>query len=103
MPTWLSSIGAAYPDLMQNFAICGLFAIGFDILFCLTGYRSLGHTALLGVGSYTAVRSLKLLTMNVVPAVIGAIILSGLFAFVIDFVSRRRSGFYVSILTLAFA
>ncbi|MES9966595.1 MAG: branched-chain amino acid ABC transporter permease [Sedimenticola sp.] len=103
MPIWLDPIGAAYPDLLQKFAIFGIFAIGFNILFGLTGYLSFGHAAFLGVGSYTAVWSFKLLTMNVIPAVIFAIIVSGLFAVLIGYISLRRSGIYFSILTLAFA
>ena len=46
-------IGAGYPDLLQKFAIFGIFAIGFNILFGLTGYLSFGHAAFLGAGSYT--------------------------------------------------
>jgi len=103
MPIWLSPLGAAYPGLMQKFAIYAIFAIGFNILFGLTGYLSFGHAAFLGVGSYTAVWSFKLLTMNVFPAVILAVIMSGLFALVIGYFSLRRSGIYFSILTLAFA
>ncbi|MCB1756308.1 MAG: branched-chain amino acid ABC transporter permease [Gammaproteobacteria bacterium] len=103
MPVWLAPLGAAYPDLMQKFAIYGLFAIGFNILFGLTGYLSFGHAAFLGVGSYTAVWSFKLLTMNVLPAIVFAVLLGGLFAYIIGFVSLRRSGIYFSILTLAFA
>lgn len=103
MPIWLKPIGASYPDLMQKFAIFGLFAIGFNILFGLTGYLSFGHAAFLGIGSYTAVWSFKLLTMNVLPAVIFGIIMSGIFAYLIGFISLRRSGIYFSILTLAFA
>ncbi|MFC6487504.1 branched-chain amino acid ABC transporter permease [Nitratireductor sp. GCM10026969] len=103
MPVWLDPVGANYPDLLQKFAIYGIFAIGFNILFGLTGYLSFGHAAFLGIGSYAAVWSFKLLTMNVVPAVIFAVILSGLFAAVIGYVSLRRSGIYFSILTLAFA
>ena len=102
-PVWLTPIGANYPDLLQKFAIFGIFAIGFNILFGLTGYLSFGHAAFLGIGSYAAVWSFKLLTMNVVPAIIFGIVLSGLFAAVIGFVSLRRSGIYFSILTLAFA
>ena len=68
MPIWLAPIGAAYPDLLQKFAIFGLFAIGFNLLFGLTGYLSFGHAAFLGVGSYTAVWSFKLLSMNILPA-----------------------------------
>jgi ABC-type branched-subunit amino acid transport system permease subunit len=103
MPLWTTPFGANYPGLMQKFAIYALFAIGFNVLFGLTGYLSFGHAAFLGVGSYTAVWSFKLLTMDVLPAIAFAIIVSGLFALVIGFLSLRRSGIYFSILTLAFA
>lgn len=96
-------IGAGYPDLLQKFAIFGIFAIGFNILFGLTGYLSFGHAAFLGVGSYTAVWTFKLLSMNPIPAIILATLIGGLFAAAIGFISLRRSGIYFSILTLAFA
>ena len=102
-PIWLKPFGAAYPDLLQKFAIFGLFAIGFNILFGLTGYLSFGHAAFLGVGSYTAVWSFKLLSMNVIPAVIFGTLVAGIFAILIGFISLRRTGIYFSILTLAFA
>lgn len=103
MPVWLAPFGAAYPDLMQKFAIFGLFAIGFNILFGFTGYLSFGHAAFLGVGSYAAVWSFKLLTMNVIPAVIIGTLLAGAFAALIGYICLRRSGIYFAILTLAFA
>jgi len=102
-PLWGKLIGAGYPDLLQKFAIFGLFAIGYNILFGLTGYLSFGHAAFLGIGSYTTVWSFKLLSMNVIPAVIFAVLLSGLFAVAIGYLSLRRTGIYFSILTLAFA
>src|SRR6056297_2571624 len=94
---------AGYPDLMQRFVIFGIFAIGFNILFGLTGYLSFGHAAFLGVGSYAAIWSLKLFTLDVVPAIIFSIILAGAFSLLVGFISLRRSGIYFSILTLAFA
>ena len=102
-PVILAPFGAGYPDLLQRFAIFGLFAIGFNILFGLTGYLSFGHAAFLGVGSYSAVWMFKLLTMNVVPALVLSVIIAGLFSLLIGYVSLRRSGIYFSILTLAFA
>ena len=45
----LAQFNAGYPDLMQRFVIFGIFAIGFNILFGLTGYLSFGHAAFLGV------------------------------------------------------
>jgi len=103
MPIWMIPFGAAYPDLLQKFAIFGIFAIGFNILFGLTGYLSFGHAAFLGIGSYSAVWSFKLLSMNVIPAMIFAVVVSGFAAALIGFVSLRRTGIYFSILTLAFA
>lgn len=102
-PIWLTPLGANYPDLLQKFAIFGIFAIGFNILFGLTGYLSFGHAVFLGVGSYTSVWVFKLFTMNVLPAVILSVVMAGVFALVIGFISLRRSGIYFSILTLAFA
>lgn len=102
-PIWLAPLGANYPDLLQKFAIFGIFAIGFNILFGLTGYLSFGHATFLGVGSYTAVWMFKLFSMNVIPAIIFGTLLAGVFALVIGFLSLRRSGIYFSILTLAFA
>jgi len=102
-PILLAPIGAGYPDLLQKIAIFGIFALGFNILFGLTGYLSFGHAAFLGVGSYTAVWTFKLLSMNPIPAIIFATLLGGLFAAAIGFITLRRSGIYFSILTLAFA
>lgn len=102
-PILMSPFGAAYPDLLQKFAIFGIFAIGFNILFGLTGYLSFGHAAFLGIGSYSAVWSFKLFSVNVVPALAMAVALSGVFALAIGYVSLRRAGIYFSILTLAFA
>lgn len=103
MPIWLAPFGAAYPGLMQKFAIYAIFAIGFNILFGLTGYLSFGHAAFIGVGSYTTIWSFKLLTMDILPAIVFAVLISGIFALIIGYFSLRRTGIYFSILTLAFA
>ncbi|WP_108816130.1 branched-chain amino acid ABC transporter permease [Loktanella sp. Alg231-35] len=99
----MAQFNAGYPDLMQRFVIFGIFAIGFNILFGLTGYLSFGHAAFLGAGSYAAVWMFKLLSMNVLPAIALSVLIAGLFSLIIGYVSLRRSGIYFSILTLAFA
>ncbi|MGV6848516.1 MAG: branched-chain amino acid ABC transporter permease [Marinibacterium sp.] len=99
----MAQFNAGYPDLMQRFLIFGIFAIGFNILFGLTGYLSFGHAAFLGVGSYSAVWMFKLLSMNILPAIVLSVLIAGIFAYLVGFVSLRRSGIYFSILTLAFA
>jgi ABC-type branched-subunit amino acid transport system permease subunit len=103
MPLWMKLFGASYPDLLQRIAIYGIFAIGFNILFGLTGYLSFGHAVFLGIGSYSAVWCFKLLSMNVLPAILFATLTAGVFALVIGYVCLRRSGIYFSILTLALA
>ena len=102
-PLWASVIRAGYTDLLQKFAIFGILAIGFNILFGLTGYLSFGHAAFLGIGSYAAVWSFKLFTVNALPAVLFGMVFAWLFALVIGYISLRRTGIYFSILTLAFA
>ncbi|MFK7754587.1 MAG: branched-chain amino acid ABC transporter permease [Sedimentitalea sp.] len=99
----MAQFNAGYPDLMQRLVIFGIFAIGFNILFGLTGYLSFGHAAFLGVGSYAAIWMMKLLTMNLIPAIIVSVIVAGLFSLLVGWISLRRSGIYFSILTLAFA
>ena len=99
----LAQFNAGYPDLMQRFMIFGIFAIGFNILFGLTGYLSFGHAAFLGVGSYGAIWMMKLVSLNVIPAIIMGVIVAGIFSVIVGFISLRRSGIYFSILTLAFA
>ncbi len=99
----MAQFNAGYPDLMQRFVIFGIFAIGFNILFGLTGYLSFGHAAFLGVGSYAGVWMFKLLGMNIIPAIAASVVVAGLLSVVIGFVCLRRSGIYFSILTLAFA
>jgi len=99
----MARFNAGYPDLMQRFVIFGIFAIGFNILFGLTGYLSFGHAAFLGIGSYAGVWMMKLLSVNIVPAILASIAVAGLVSLVIGYICLRRSGIYFSILTLAFA
>lgn len=99
----MAQFNGGYPDLMQRLVIFGIFAIGFNILFGLTGYLSFGHAAFLGVGSYAGVWMIKLLTLNVIPAIVASVVVAGAFSLLVGWISLRRSGIYFSILTLAFA
>ncbi len=99
----LSFLNAGYPALMQLFAIFAIVLIGFNILFGLTGYLSFGHAAFIGIGSYTAMWMYKLLNFNVIIAIPMAMLVTGIFALLIGWISLRRTGIYFSILTLAFA
>src|SRR3546814_1726808 len=54
-------------------------------------YLSFGYAVFLGVGSYAAVWSFKLLSMNVLPAVLFGVLVAAVFAVAIGYVSLRRS------------
>lgn len=103
MPLWTAPLGAAYPDLLQRIAIYAIFAVGFNLLYGLTGYLSFGHAAFLGVGSYAALWCFKLISSDALPALLAGVAAAGIFAAVIGWLCLRRSGIYFSILTLAFA
>jgi branched-chain amino acid transport system permease protein len=90
----------------QALAIAASLAVGALSLNMLIGYAgqiSLGHGALLGVGSFAA----GLLTTNAgLPMWIGlpaAAVVSGLVALVIGFPALRLRGLFLAIVTIAFA
>ena len=80
LPVLLDPIVAAYPAILQKFCIYGIFAIGFNILFGLTGYLSFGHAAFLGVGSYAApvLSTLILVAAGYAPATWSLVLACGL-------------------------
>lgn len=102
MPIWMSPIHGSV-SFYQLFAVFGLFAIGFNLLFGLTGYLSFGHAAMYGTGSVAAFWCMKLLSLHAIPAIAFGGLMAGLLALVMGFLCLRRSGIYFSILTLAFA
>ena len=76
----MAQFNAGYPDLMQRFVIFGIFAIGFNILFGLTGYLSALATRPSWVSApYGAIWMFKLLSYNVIPAIFWAVIVAGIF------------------------
>ena len=102
MPIWMAPIHGSV-SFYQLFAVFGLFTIGFNLLFGLTGYLSFGHAALYGTGSIAAFWCMKLLSLHALPAILFGGIMAGLLALVMGYLCLRRSGIYFSILTLAFA
>ena len=103
LPILMAPFNASAPSAVYLIVIFGIFAVGFNIMFGLTGYLSFGHAAFIGIGSYAAIWSLKLLTLNIIPALIVGTLVAGLIALPIGWLTLRRSGIYFSIITLTFA
>ncbi|MBW1613812.1 MAG: branched-chain amino acid ABC transporter permease [Deltaproteobacteria bacterium] len=80
-----------------------LFSVGLNVIVGFLGQLSLGHSAYFGIGAYTY--ALLLLNWGV-PFYIGmilAIVVSGVFGFLIGYPSLRLRGPYFAIVSLAFA
>jgi branched-chain amino acid transport system permease protein len=90
-------------DLMGRILIWGLFGIGFDLLFGYTGLLSFGQAAFYGTGGFVAA---YLLTNNVVPGILLALLIgmlvAGVAGVVIGYLTLRRTGIYFAMSTLAF-
>lgn len=102
MPWWLIWI-AGYEALATKIVIWAIFALGFDILLGFTGYLSFGHAAFFGSAAYITGLSLKHLSSDIIPAMAISFVCLLVIAFILGFLTLRRTGIYFSILTLAFA
>lgn len=95
--------GASLLTLLALIVVWSIFAIGFDLIFGLTGIISFGHAAFFGIGAYT----FAILTLDWgVPgiAALGAAILVGaVLGIVFGAVSLRISGIYFGLTTLIMA
>jgi branched-chain amino acid transport system permease protein len=90
-------------NLVSLILVWGLFAVGFDIVFGVTGMLSFGHGALFGVGGY----ALTLLTSRYGVPFMAALFVGGIagaiVAFAFSLFALRVSGLFFSLLTLALA
>ncbi len=100
---WLLTMIGGYAELANQILLWGIFALGFDLLLGFTGLLSFGHAAFWGLGAYAAGLTLKHLSSNVIPALVLGVVVGGVAAVVLGYLTLRRRGIYFSILTLAFA
>lgn len=94
---------AFYIALATRILIFALAATSLNFILGFGGMVSFGHAAFLGIGAYTVV---ILSQMGVVDAWVAwptAMVVAGLFAFLIGAVSLRTQGVYFIMITLAFA
>ena len=93
---------AYYLHLLVVILIYAILLLGLDIVFGYTGEVSLGHAALLGIGSYTvAILNLKL-GIGVLPALPAGIVVAALFGLVLALPALQVTGPYLAMVTLAF-
>ena len=103
----LGTVAGAYSIFYLRFTtellVLGLFALSVDIIMGYTGLVSLGPAAFFGVGAYAGGLTLLNLANSIWLALLVALVLSGVAAWVIGYLSIRIRGVYFAMLTLAFA
>lgn len=104
LPYLADAVGEAfYIALATRILIFALAATSLNLILGFGGMVSFGHAAFLGVGAYTIA---ILSQMGVVDAWVAwptAMLVAGLFSFLIGAVSLRTQGVYFIMITLAFA
>ena len=91
-----------YLHLVVVILIFSILLLGLDIVFGYTGEVSLGHSALLGIGAYTAgILSFKL-GIGLLPSIPLGIVMAALFGLLLALPALQVTGPYLAMVTLAF-
>jgi branched-chain amino acid transport system permease protein len=81
----------------------GAIAMSLDLLIGYTGLVSFGHAAFYGLGAYSTAVLLERGILSVWACVGFAVVVVGLYAFVVSYFATARRGIYFALLTLIFA
>ena len=101
-PVALPHIGFSI-DLLTRVLNWGLFGLGFDILFGLTGLLSFGQAAFYGFGGFVTAYLLVSGTLGSVwLALVAGTVSAGMFGLIVGWLAVRRIGIYFTMITLAF-
>ena len=102
-PFVLPYLGFA-PTTLNRILVWGLFGIGFDILFGITGLLSFGQSAFYGTGGMVAAYLLTVLDFqNVVVALFIGMIAAAAIGYLVGLIALRRTGIYFAMITVAIA
>ena len=91
-----------YHHILISCAIHVILAVSLGIIVGYLGELSLAHAAFYGIGAYTSALLTLRLGVPFLPAFTAAILLAGLFGFLIGIPALRLSGHYFAIATLGF-
>lgn len=83
--------------------VLAVFAMAYNLLLGYGGELSFGHAAFFGVGAYGTVIVAEHVVANLYVAMLLAVLITGVFSVVFAYVSLRRRGIYLAMITLALA
>jgi branched-chain amino acid transport system permease protein len=81
-------------------ALMSILAVAYDVLLGLTGYLSLAHGFLYGVGAYTTAYLTTNMNWNFWLAMLVSAVIAGMIGTVVALVAFRTRGIYFAVLTL---
>lgn len=96
-------IGEGLLFLVVDFLIMALFATSYNLLLGQVGMLSFGHAAYYGIGAYTVALLAGKAGFSVLGGLLWAPVAAGIAGIVIGLFCVQLSGFYFSILTMAFS
>ena len=99
LPVALASFQLYFVTIILVYTIV---AIGLNILMGYTGQISVANGAFMGLGAYTTALLMSLLGLNVLPALVGAMVLTAVLGFLVGIPALRIRGHYLALATLAF-
>ena len=98
----LTGLGSDRLLLVNLILIYGIFALGYDLAFGVTGLLSLGHAAFFGVGGYTLANLTLRLSWPFEAALLAAGAMGAVSATLMGVLALRLTGIFFALTTLAF-
>jgi branched-chain amino acid transport system permease protein len=95
-------VGGYLSSILLLIAIWSIMAVSLNLLYGYTGQLSLGHSAFLGIGAYAFTLLAVKLHFGFWPAFGGAIVLAGLFGFLIGIPALKLRGPHFILVTMGF-
>jgi branched-chain amino acid transport system permease protein len=93
------AVARAFGSTMIYFII----SLGFSLLLGYTGLASLGTSAFIGIGAYTAAYFSATLELPLGLALITSLVIAVILGIIVGFISLRIEGMYLAIITLGLA
>jgi len=94
---------APYTALASEVLIFIIFAMAYDLVLGYTGMLSFGHAVFFGLGAYGTGIVLTRVYPSVLVGLLSGVVISTVAAYLIGYLSIRRSGIYFTMVTLALA
>jgi branched-chain amino acid transport system permease protein len=100
---FVPGVSRYYLLLAFDALLFGAIAMSLDLLIGYTGLVSFGHAAFYGLGAYATAVLLERGVLSVWACIGAALLVVGIYAFVVSYFATARRGIYFALLTLIFA